>query len=147
MTAKFTKGPWAWFGNAASNHVYLATWHSGRRYVMDFKRWGMRGAQPRFQPDTGMKDAKDLLFFAVGDKSVVGVEAAKKDTSVYRLDIRGINAPDAHLIAAAPELYEALTALLENDGGEGSKGYSAFKYHDARQACFAALAKARGEAA
>ncbi|MBY5917310.1 hypothetical protein HFO77_23230 [Rhizobium leguminosarum] len=45
-----TPGPWAWFGNASSNSIYLATTHSGRRYVMDFVRWGMRGAQPRFQP-------------------------------------------------------------------------------------------------
>lgn len=91
----FTKGPWAWFGNASTQSIYLATKHSGRRYVMDFTRWGMRGAQPRFQPKRGMRDAKELIMFEVGDRSVVGVEAAKKDTSVYRLDIRGVNAPDA----------------------------------------------------
>lgn len=109
MSAKHTPGPWAWFGNAGSNSIYLATTHSGRRYVMDFVRWGMRGAQPRFQPGRGiMEDAKDLLQFEVGDQSIVGMDAARKDGSVYRYDIRGINSADARLIAAAPDLLEAL---------------------------------------
>ena len=99
---KFTPGPWKWFGNARCNEIYLATTHSGRRYVMQFRRWGMQGAQPVFQPTQGMVDAKDLLKFVVGDKSVTGVDQAKANTSVYRTDIRGIAAPDARLIAAAP---------------------------------------------
>ncbi len=110
---KYTPGPWKWFGNAGSNHVYLATVHSGRRYVMDFTRWGMRGAQPRFQPERGgMVDAKDLLQFEVGDRDIVGMEAARKDGSVYRYDVRGINCADARLIAAAPELFEACRCAL-----------------------------------
>jgi len=109
MSGKHTPGPWAWFGNASTNTLYLATVHSGRQYVMDFTRWGSRGAQPRFQPGKGvMVDAKDLLQFEVGDQSIVGVEAAKKDAGVYRLDVRGIQCADAALIAAAPELLEAL---------------------------------------
>lgn len=105
---KHTPGPWAWFGNARSNSLYLATVHGGRRYVMDFTRWGMRGAQPRFQPgNRGMVDAKHLLQFEVGDQSIIGVEAAKKDTSVYRMDVRGINSADACLIAASPDLLYA----------------------------------------
>lgn len=55
-----------------------------------------------------MIDAKDLVQFAVGDKAIVGVDAARNDPSVYRYDIRGINSADAHLIAAAPAMYEAL---------------------------------------
>lgn len=58
-----------------------------------------------------MIDAKDLLQFQVGDQSIVGVEAAKKDTSVYRLDVRGINSADARLIAAAPTMLEALKGM------------------------------------
>jgi hypothetical protein len=115
MAAKHTPGPWKWFGNAGSNRVYLATTHSGRRYVMDFVRWGMRGAQPRFQPREergGMIDAKDLLQFEVGDQSIVGVDQAKKDGSVYRYDVRGINCADARLIESAwviPDLLDALS--------------------------------------
>ncbi|WP_395451154.1 HNH endonuclease signature motif containing protein [Aminobacter sp. UC22_36] len=112
---KHTAGPWAWFGNANSNHVYLATVHGGRRYVMDFTRWGMRGAQPRFQPERGgMVDAKDLLQFEVGDQNIVGVDAARKDTSVYRYDVRGINCADARLIAAAPDLLGELKRMVEH---------------------------------
>lgn len=113
---KHTPGPWKWFGNAGSNHVCLATTHSGRRYVMDFVRWGMRGAQPRFQPERrGMIDAKDLLLFEVGDQSIVGIEAARKDESVYRYDVRGINSADACLIAASPDLLEALIMVRDAD--------------------------------
>lgn len=100
----FTPGPWGWYGNARNNEVYLATAHSGRRYVMGFQRWGMRGAQPTFQPaDRGLVPASQLFTFEVGDHSIRGVEAAKPDDSVYRLDIDGIDCPDARLIAAAPE--------------------------------------------
>ncbi|WP_246231078.1 hypothetical protein [Rhizobium oryzihabitans] len=111
-----TPGPWKWFGNASSNHVYLATTHSGRRYVMDFVRWGMKGAQPRFQPERGgMVDAKDLLQFEVGDRDIVGMDAAKKDGSVYRYDVRGIDCPDARYIAAVnPAAISELLSTLES---------------------------------
>ncbi|GAN72145.1 hypothetical protein ASY01nite_14320 [Acetobacter syzygii] len=134
---KFTKGPWAWFGNAGSNSVYLATNHSGRRYVMQFRRWGFSGAQPVFQPTQGMVEAKNLLKFEVGDRSVTGVDEAKKNTSVYRTDICGIEAPDAHLIAAAPELYEALERVIKIIDDSSW----CLKLTEER----AALAKARGE--
>lgn len=110
---KHTPGPWAWFGTGNNEHVYLATTHSGRRYVMDFVRWGINGAQPRFQPERGgMVKAKDLLQFEVGDQSIVGMNAARKDGSVYRYDIRGINSADAYLIAASPELLAACRCAL-----------------------------------
>lgn len=123
---KHTPGPWAWFGNASSHSLYLATTHSGRRYVMDFTRWGMRGAQPRFQPSKGgMIDAKDLLQFEVGDRSIVGIDAAKKDTSVYRKDVRSINSADARLIASSPDHALILWAMCVGAGrweplGDGS---------------------------
>ncbi|GBQ90823.1 hypothetical protein [Gluconobacter albidus] len=145
--AKFTKGPWAWFGNANGNQVYLATTHSGRRYVMQFRRWGMRGAQPVFQPTQGMVEAKNLLKFEVGDRSVTGVDEAKANSSVYRTDIRGIAAPDAHLIAAAPELYEALRMAAKdlNTAAHLLPDIGPALLETVKQA-HAALAKARGEA-
>lgn len=142
--AKFTPGPWAWFGTAGGcPEIYLATNHSGRRYVMGFQRWGLNGAQPSFQPEgRGMVKAKDLLQFEVGDQSIVGLDAAQKDTSVYRFQIRGIAAPDAHLIAAAPELYEALDDLTEI----ANRGSVPDYVRDAINTAKRALAKARGEA-
>lgn len=142
--AKFTPGPWAWFGSAGGcPDIYLATDHSGRRYVMSFRRWGFNGAQPCFQPEgRGMKKASDLLQFEVGDKSIVGVEAAKKDGSVYRYQIRGIAAPDAHLIAAAPELYNALSDLVSSLECSDT---DLFILREEIKVARATLAKARGE--
>jgi len=86
---------------------------------MDFVRKGMRQAQPRFQPPGGLMVNSDrLLQFEVGDQSIVGMDAAKKDGSVYRYDIRGIDSADAMLIAAAPELLEACKAAMSVLSGE-----------------------------
>jgi hypothetical protein len=138
---KHTPGPWGWFGNGKTNDVYLATKHSGRRYVMGFRRWGMRGAQPMFQPgNRGLVTADTLFTFEVGSREVRGVEQAKADDSVYRLDINGIDCADAHLIAAAPDLYEAVEALLvSHRQGVGQCCAAADKG-------LAAIARARGEA-
>ena len=112
---KHTPGPWGWFGNAGHQGLYLSTVHHGRRFVMNFRRWGFRNAQPAFQVDGRMVPAADLLTFEVGEPGVVGVDAAKADQSVYRLDIRGIDHPDARLIAAAPTLYALLADIANGD--------------------------------
>jgi hypothetical protein len=52
---------------------------------------------------------------------------------------------ELRLIAAAPELFEALEAILENDGGEGSKCFNAIRLFEARERGKVALAKAKGE--
>jgi hypothetical protein len=158
MSTQHTPGPWHWFGNARNNDVYLATIHSGHRYVMGFKRWGMRGAQPMFQPDgRGLVPAESLLKFEVGDRSVTGYDAAKADESVYRYDICRINCADAHLIAAAPELLEAApdaVDLLEEyaEFVRSTVPYEELERHpylpsieDAASKLRAAIAKARGQ--
>ncbi|MFP2873714.1 hypothetical protein ACLEIY_15970 [Acetobacter tropicalis] len=109
---------------------------------MSFRRWGLNGAQPCFQPEgRGMKKASDLLLFEVGDKSIIGVDAAKNDGSVYRYQIRGIAAPDAYLIAAAPDLYEA----LDNIATATHNGFNIHQNSVLIAEARAALAKARGE--
>lgn len=119
---KHTPGPWAWFGG--ETNFYLGTEHSGRRYVMKFRRRGMNEAQPTFQIDGRMLPAEDLAMFAVGDRSVRGFKEARKDGSVYRYDVVGFDHPDARLIAAAPVLLNALKAArayvldaVNDDGG------------------------------
>jgi hypothetical protein len=148
VSGAYTPGPWGWFGNARNNEIYLATERHGRRYVMGFDRWGMRGAQPAFQPaDRGLVPASKLLMFEVGDQSVRGVDAAKADDSVYRFDIRGVDCADARLIAAAPELLEALERLLADCGEAMSDGYVENSIHSNEvELARAAIAKARGDA-
>jgi hypothetical protein len=94
---KFTPGPWGWFGNTKCHEIHLATVNRGRICVMDFDRYGMAQGQPRFQVDHRMVKGSTLVRY-------------EKD---YRKDISGIDHPDAHLIAASPELYVALEKLAE----------------------------------
>ena len=105
-----TPGPWEWGGYP--DNIKLQTVHHGKLYVMDFVRKGFSGAQPRFQPkgSGGMTKADELLQFCVGDRSIVGEKSARADGSVYRMDVRGIDHPDASFIAAARDLVPTLAA-------------------------------------
>lgn len=133
-----TPGPWGWFG---TNHgFYLATTHSGRRFVMDFVRMGMRSAQPRFQVNSRMVNGADLVQFEV-DRSVTGFAAGREAATVYRYDIVDIDHPDARLIAAAPDLLAALEFYI---GGEPGPEYVEYRSPAAvRKVVRAAIAKAR----
>ena len=107
-------GAWFWHGNGKMKTLSLATQGGGRHYVMDFERWGMQGAQPRFQPrGKGMIDAKALLKFQVGDGAATGMEEAKADDGVYRYDVVAIDNPDARRIARVPAMEEALLAAMD----------------------------------
>lgn len=143
--AKHTPGPWGWFGT--DHGVYLATKHSGRRFVMGFRRLGMNGAQPTFQIEKkGMVPASDLVQFEVGSKAVRGFAEAKKDGTVYRYDVTAIDHPDARLIAAAPELLDALIlALPYVETAEADEGYKPGAVAKVSAAIRAAIAKAEGE--
>lgn len=103
-------GNWIWHGQP--DGVSLATEYGGRRYVMDFVRKGMRGAQPRFQLGGLMHNAADdLVTFSVGDDHVRGHRQAKEDHSVYRYDISGIDHPDARRIARVPQMEDLIISL------------------------------------
>lgn len=141
--AKHTPGPWAWFGNAKFGGFYLATTHSGRRYVMDFVRMGMQGAQPRFQIDGLMEDARDLCSFEVSN--AIGIKEGESDGRTYRYDIDGINHPDARLIAAAPELLEALQAIIQRENDFNRWGQGTLIGDSVADNARRAIAKATGQ--
>lgn len=98
--AAATPGPWAWFGNTKWRNCYLATQKHGRRYVMEFARWGMRAAQPVFQTNHEMRTLEELVSDGM----------AECDHN-HEL-IHGIQHPDAELIANAPaDLSDLLTEV------------------------------------
>lgn len=135
---KFTPGPWRWELNMTSKVIQLC---GGRptfdKTVMDFARWGMGRAAPRFQSSI---DPHKLMTRA----EHFGVEVAGR--AHHREWFQGIDQPDANLIAAAPELYEALEAaeLACRMGIPPSEVLSLNS--TIRLAARAALTKARGEA-
>lgn len=100
-----TQGTWRWFGNTKTYSVYLATVEHGRQFVMDFVRWGMSEAQPRFQVDHFMAKLSDLA----ADESPLG----PKFEVPYRRDFAGIGHPDAeHIAAASPPVVLALISRI-----------------------------------
>ena len=103
-------GGWAWLGGRDS--LYLATRRGGRRFVMDFVRKGMRSAQPRFQIRGCMHNAiDDLTTYVVGDGTARGQNQAVADSSVYRLDVAGVDHPDARRLARVPAMEQTILAL------------------------------------
>lgn len=82
-------GPWAWYGNTRMTDVYLATVRGGRNYVMDFVRWGMRGAQPRFNVGGIMRTTKELAAgecFAIDHPDAAFIAAMDPTTILALLD-------------------------------------------------------------
>jgi len=113
-----TPGPWRWFGHRSSE-MYLATPKGGRRFVMTFKRKGMRGAEPMFQVYTDRQGEP----WGWNGELVPATDLAVQEVE-YRDDIKDIDHPDARLIALAPELAalvldmgEWMRWVLPNQGG------------------------------
>lgn len=100
LEAKATKGPWRWNVNLNSRHAYLESEGRGRgfEYVMDFARWGMGGAAPRF------RSADDLMVRV--DELTEVVPGREHHAKWYRT----VKHPDAELIVA---LRNAAPALLD----------------------------------
>ena len=105
-------GGWSWIGGR--DDLSLATKGGGRRYIMDFTRKGMRGAQPRFQTGGIMYGAVDhLTTYQVGEGIARGQKQADQDPTVYRMDISGVDHPDARRIARVPEMENAIIANVK----------------------------------
>lgn len=104
-------GPWHWAGNTDVHHVYLANWRPGhgRCSVMDFGRWGMQGARPKFVTDGFyVNDVNSLAVYEVAPAAT-----SRQDPRVYRADIIGLRHPDAEFIANSRADVDFLLAEVD----------------------------------
>lgn len=112
-----TPGPWQWFGNTKAKTCYLATTHSGRRFVLQFSRWGMQSAQPVFQvygAPVGFPDRPDCGIMVSLKGLVEHVpQMGPKFEVDYRRDFYGIAHPDATFIASARQDVEDLLSAYD----------------------------------
>ncbi|GAB3318086.1 hypothetical protein GCM10027299_09600 [Larkinella ripae] len=90
-----TPGPWKWQFNQNNKQVELYSETGHKTIVMDFQRWGMNGAQPRFEKGGLLYDAHEFAQVVPGREH-------------HKNWFQSINHPDAHLIAAAPDLLAVL---------------------------------------
>lgn len=128
-----TPGPWRWFGHLPGKMLYLATVNRGRIYVMDFVRWGMRSAAPRFNvpsetPElTTMHRADELAETGSYDGYRIGIphpdaialERSWEDVDTLLAHVHEAEAQaarDAEVTAAADEYLDARIAIQQAEG-------------------------------
>jgi hypothetical protein len=103
-----TPGPWRWEVSLRARAMQLC---GGRprfdKTVMDFTRWGMSGARIRLMHPQG-PDERDLMLMENAETFCRVVPGREHHADWFQT----IDHPDAHLIAAAPELKAALEAAL-----------------------------------
>ena len=105
--SKTTPGPWRWEINQKSRGLHLVG--GVPRYdltVMDFERWGMSGATIRLR-DTAHAGLQ--IMHKIHERQDWIAAFPGRDHHAHWC--AGIVHPDARLMAAAPELLEALVAL------------------------------------
>lgn len=148
--SNYTPGPWRWEFNKEHRTVHLA---GGRRLydltIMDFERWGMNGATMRLRDPA--HDGMQLLH-RVHERPdwITPAPGREHHKNWFQL----LTHPDARLIAAAPELLEALTrmaGIIDNmgdmpDGFIHPSPWKTLKCEEALMQARAAIAKATGEA-
>ena len=127
--SNFTKGPWFWVVNKKHKSVDL---HCGSHEVMRLERYGMQGAQPTF-----LSDCKKYQGAKASDMAIE-VRGREHHADWFMT----IDHPDAQLISAAPDMYEALRMVVSCCQEDLAGG---FLNADELQAIANALNKADGK--
>ncbi len=125
-----TPGPWCWVVNPKNYEVDLSRGQYGSS-VLRFERWGMGSATPMFNVNGVMKRAVDVSRPQHG---------REHHAEWWRI----IDHPDARLIAAAPELLEALERTLGLAEKWADGVGRSHPDHDVIAEARAAIAKATG---
>ena len=104
MSTAHTPGPWRWEFNEKHKGLHLV---GGKPMydltIIDFERWGMNKATMRMR-DTA-HDGFDLMFRVHERQDWIAPEPGREHHKHWH---QLLDHPDANLIAAAPELLEAL---------------------------------------
>lgn len=104
-----TKGPWRWEINRKHKNIHLVG--GNPQYdltIMDFVRWGMSGACPRFiEPNK----VKLQILHRICDRPDLIIPF--RGRFHHAQWCAGITHPDANLIAASPDLLEACKGVIE----------------------------------
>lgn len=146
MSGTHTPGPWRWELNKASKSVALL---GGRpkfdKSVMCFERYGMSHAAPSFNNARLGEEGNLYNEMERCDKYGAIVQGREHHKDWFQ----EINHPDALLIAAAPDMYEVLTAIEAVIlGGNQSDFELMFCVSSPiREALYSAIAKATGSQA
>lgn len=129
-----TPGPWRWELNTKHHEVRLCGAAGYDLNVLDFVRWGMSGAAPRFRTEAG--GAPQVMVRA--ESFGVVVPGREHHAEWFKT----VSHPDAALIAAAPVMLEALVLVVAAHDGRFFPGAcSCGECTPAR----AAIALSRGE--
>lgn len=139
--SKHTPGPWRWEFNKSAKSVYLV---GGKprfdKTVMQFARWGMGSAVPLFNSQiTGdqYNIMERLCDMPAWTKPFQGLE----HHAGWRMDVTH---PDAVLMAAAPDLLEALKSTLLDLKAVDAAGQYGLELQPAIYQANQAIAKATG---
>lgn len=100
-----TRGQWRWRLNRTCREVVLESTCRGYEVVIDFARWGMNGAKPRFRKQT---DAGILMTPA--EEFAADVPGREHHSHWHQT----LNHPDAaHIAACCPDVVLSLLREIE----------------------------------
>ena len=146
MTTKYTPGPWRWEFNRKYKVLHLV---GGRpQYdltIMDFDRWGMHRAIATLRDPS--EDGMNIMHRLCDRSDWIAPFPGRTHHAGWCADVTH---PDMRLMAAAPDLLEALQEMVAGDAEaiEDAKRLGVpfpdemlAAYHKAR----AAIARATGE--